>query len=252
MSLVPFDDRDGWIWFDGRFVPWRDAKIHVLTHALHYGSAVFEGERMYDGQIFELQAHTNRLFRSAELLDFTIPYTQSQVNRACEDACARNGLTDCYVRPIAWRGAEQLGVSALQTTIHMAIAVWAWPKYFDEAKRAQGIRLCWAKYRRPPASAAPTADDSAASSPRFLAFRERGVWRGCRMVVGPRQRGHRSQADSRRCRRRVRKTPRRAVGFRDHRRFDRRPLMARFQGTWERPDRAQVKQANSVLQERIT
>ncbi|MFO1017058.1 MAG: branched-chain amino acid aminotransferase [Hyphomonadaceae bacterium] len=157
MSLVPFDDRDGWIWFDGRFVPWRDAKIHVLTHALHYGSAVFEGERMYDGQIFELQAHTNRLFRSAELLDFTIPYTQSQVNRACEDACARNGLTDCYVRPIAWRGAEQLGVSALQTTIHMAIAVWAWPKYFDEAKRAQGIRLCWAKYRRPPASAAPTA-----------------------------------------------------------------------------------------------
>ena len=96
-------------------------------------------------------------------------------------------------------------------------------------------------------SAAPTADDSAASTPRFLAFRERGVWRGCRMVVGPRQRGHRSQADSRRCRRRVRKTPRRAVGFRDHRRFDRRSLVARFQGTWKRPDRAQVKQANPVL-----
>lgn len=157
MSLVPFDDRDGEIWLDGRFVPWRDAKVHVLTHALHYGSAVFEGERMYDGRIFALEAHTDRLFRSAGLLDFEIPYTKQDVNRACIQSCARNGLTDCYVRPIAWRGAEQLSVSALQTTIHLAIAVWQWPKYFDENKQARGIRLTWAQYRRPPANAAPTA-----------------------------------------------------------------------------------------------
>lgn len=157
MSLVPFDDRDGQIWLDGRFVPWRDAKVHVLTHALHYASAVFEGERMYDGRIFALEAHTDRLFRSAGMLDFEIPYSKQEVNRACIEACARNGLSDCYVRPIAWRGAEQLSVSALQTKIHLAIAAWPWPKYFDESKRARGIRLTWAQYRRPPANAAPTA-----------------------------------------------------------------------------------------------
>jgi branched-chain amino acid aminotransferase len=157
VTLVPFDDRDGWIWFDGAFTPWRDAKVHVLTHALHYASAVFEGERMYNGRIFALEAHTGRLFRSANLLDFDIPFSKAEVNRACVDVCVRNGLSDCYVRPIAWRGAEQLSVSALNTRIHLAIAAWPWPKYFDEAKRMRGIRLCWAQYNRPPAKAAPTA-----------------------------------------------------------------------------------------------
>ena len=157
MALVPFDDRDGWIWLDGTFVPWRDAKVHVLTHALHYGSAVFEGERMYDGHIFALEEHTDRLFRSAQLLDFSIPYAKSEINRASIETCARNGLRDCYVRPIVWRGCEQLSVSALSTRIHVAIAVWEWPKYFDEAKRRRGIRLCWAEYDRPPPTAAPTA-----------------------------------------------------------------------------------------------
>ena len=157
MALVPFDDRNGWIWLDGAFAPWREAKVHVLTHALHYGSAVFEGERMYGGRIFALEEHTDRLFRSAQLLDFAIPYSKATINRACNETCARNGLTDCYIRPIAWRGSEQLSVSALNTRIHVAIAVWQWPKYFDEAKRMRGIRLCWAEYDRPPPTAAPTA-----------------------------------------------------------------------------------------------
>lgn len=155
--MLPFDDRDGWIWLDGRFVPWRDAKLHVLTHALHYGSAVFEGERMYDGRIFALEEHTDRLFNSANILDFEIPFTKQEINAASVETCRRNGHADCYIRPIAWRGAEQLSVSATTTKIHVAIATWAWPKYFDASKLERGIRVCWAKYRRPPAAAAPTA-----------------------------------------------------------------------------------------------
>ncbi len=157
MSIIPFDDRDGWIWLDGQFVPWREAKVHVLTHALHYASAVFEGERMYGGEIFELTQHTERLFRSAEILDFQIPYTVAEIDAACKETCARNGLTDCYVRPIAWRGSEQIGVSAQQTKIHVAIAVWEWPSYFKPEERAKGIRLTFAKYKRPSPETAPTA-----------------------------------------------------------------------------------------------
>ncbi len=149
MALVPFDDRDGWIWMDGQFVAWRDAKVHVLTHGLHYASAVFEGERMYGGEIFELTAHTQRLFNSASILDFEIPFTVAQIDQACRDTCAKNGLTDAYVRPIAWRGSEMIGVSAQDTKIHVAIAVWDWPSYFSPAERAKGIRMCWAKYKRP-------------------------------------------------------------------------------------------------------
>jgi branched-chain amino acid aminotransferase len=161
VTLVPFDDRDGWIWLDGRFTPWREANLHILSHAMHYGSAVFEGERMYDGRIFALEAHTRRLFRSAELLDFEIPFTEEEINTASVETCVRNGLSDCYVRPIAWRGTEQLSVSALHTRTHVAIAVWEWPRYFDAARFQRGVRLCWAKYRRPPADAAPTAAKAA-------------------------------------------------------------------------------------------
>ena len=149
MSLVPFDDRDGWIWLDGQFVPWREARVHVLTHGLHYASAVFEGERMYGGEIFELTQHTERLFRSAEILDFQIPFTVAEIDAACKETCARNGLDDCYIRPISWRGSEMIGVSAQQAKIHTAIAVWEWPSYFNPEEKAKGIRLAWAKYRRP-------------------------------------------------------------------------------------------------------
>ena len=149
MSLVPFDDRDGWIWLDGQFVPWREATVHVLTHGLHYASAVFEGERMYGGVIYELTAHTERLFKSAEILDFEIPFTVAQIDQACKDTCAKNGLTDAYLRPIAWRGSEMIGVSAQNTKIHVAIACWDWPSYFTPEAKAKGIRMCWAKYKRP-------------------------------------------------------------------------------------------------------
>jgi branched-chain amino acid aminotransferase len=155
MSLVPFDDRDGWIWLDGQFVPWREAKVHVLTHGLHYASSVFEGERMYNGEIFELTKHTERLFKSAEILDFKIPYTVSEIDEACKATCAKNGLTDCYVRPIAWRGSEMIGVSAQNTKIHVAIAVWEWPSYYDLEQKKKGVRLAWAKYDRPSPKTAP-------------------------------------------------------------------------------------------------
>jgi len=161
MSLVPYDDRDGWIWFDGEFTPWREAKVHVLTHGLHYASAVFEGERMYGGEIFKLTEHTRRLFRSAEILDFEIPFTVEEIDAACVATCALNGLTDCYVRPIAWRGSETIGVSALNSRIHVAIAVWEWPSYFKPEEKARGIALTWAKYRRPSPDTAPTRSKAA-------------------------------------------------------------------------------------------
>ena len=157
MSLLPFDDRDGWIWLDGAFVPWREAKVHVLTHGLHYASAVFEGERMYGGEIFKLTEHSERLHNSARILDFEIPYSVAEIDQASNEVCARNGLDDAYIRPIAWRGTEMIGVSAQNTTIHTAIACWEWPSYFQPEERARGIRLTFAKYRRPDPATAPVA-----------------------------------------------------------------------------------------------
>lgn len=156
MSLTPFDDRDGWIWLNGAFTPWREAKVHVLTHALHYASCVFEGERMYDGEIFELTQHTERLFEGARILDFEVPYSVAEIDAACKETCERNGLRDGYVRPLAWRGPEQIGVSAQQTRTHVAIAAWSWPSYFDPEQKKRGIRLTWAKYSRPSPQTAPT------------------------------------------------------------------------------------------------
>jgi branched-chain amino acid aminotransferase len=161
MSLVPFDERDGWIWLDGEFTPWRAAKVHVLTHGLHYASAVFEGERMYGGEVFKLREHTERLFKSAEILDFQIPFTVEEIDAACLATCAKNGLTDCYLRPIAWRGSESISVAAQANRIHVAIAVWEWPSYFKPEEKAKGIALTWAKYRRPSPDSAPTAAKAA-------------------------------------------------------------------------------------------
>jgi branched-chain amino acid aminotransferase len=160
MALVPFDDRDGWIWYDGEFVPWRDARLHVLSHGLHYASGVFEGERAYGGHIFKLREHTDRLIASGRILGFEIPYTAEQIDAACIATLAKNGLTDGYVRPLAWRGSEQLSVSAQQTKIHLAIATWAWPNLFGD-KRMQGVRLAWAKWKRPHPETAPTASKAA-------------------------------------------------------------------------------------------
>ncbi len=155
MELVPFDDRDGWIWWDGKLVPWRDAKLHVLTHGLHYASAVFEGERAYNGHIFRLRDHTDRLLNSGRILGFEIPFSAEAIDAACRDVLAANNLTEGYVRPIAWRGTEMLAVSAQHTKIHVAIAAWPWPSYFGEA-RMQGIRLGMAEWKRPSPETAPT------------------------------------------------------------------------------------------------
>ena len=161
MATIPFDQRDGVIWFNGTFVPWRDAKLHVLTHGLHYASCVFEGERAYGGRIFELEAHTARLFESARMLGFEIPYGQDQINEACREEVKRQGLTDAYVRPLAWRGSEMMGVSAQNNRINVAIAAWEWPSYFDPEQRLKGIRLDLAKYRRPDPMTAPSKSKAA-------------------------------------------------------------------------------------------
>ncbi len=161
MSMLPFDDRDGHIWFDGAMVPWRSAQVHVLTHGLHYASAVFEGERLYNGKIFKLEEHTERLFKSAEILGFTIPYTADQINAACREAAAASGLQDAYVRPIAWRGSEVMGVSARATKIHVAVAVWEWPSYFDAEQKMKGIRLDIAPWRRPAPDTIPCKSKAA-------------------------------------------------------------------------------------------
>ncbi len=161
MSIVPFDDRDGFIWMDGRLVAWRDAKIHVLTHALHYGSCVFEGERSYGGTIFKGTEHSQRLKKSAELLDFEIPFSVAEIDAAKAATLKANNQIDAYVRPFAWRGSEMMGVSAQDNKIHLAVATWEWPSYFDPATKMKGIRIDMAEYRRPDPATAPSASKAA-------------------------------------------------------------------------------------------
>ncbi|MCK5167474.1 MAG: branched-chain amino acid aminotransferase, partial [Rhodospirillaceae bacterium] len=155
MSAMPYDDRDGQIWFDGKMVPWRDANVHLLTHALHYASSVFEGERMYGGNIFKLNEHTGRLQNSAKILGFEIPWSSDEINQACIDACEINNIKDGYIRPVAWRGSEMMGVSAQKNTIHLAVAAWEWPSYFSPEARMRGIRLQTSKWKRPSAETEP-------------------------------------------------------------------------------------------------
>jgi branched-chain amino acid aminotransferase len=155
-AAAPFDNRPGEIWMNGEFIPWSDAQLHVLSHALHYASSVFEGERAYGGKIFKLREHTERLFRSAEILDMNIPYTVEEIDNACMELLERQGLKDAYVRPVAWRGSEMMGVSAQTTRINVAIAIWEWPSYFDAEQRLKGIRLDMAKWRRPDPATAPS------------------------------------------------------------------------------------------------
>jgi branched-chain amino acid aminotransferase len=152
---VPFDQRPDLIWFDGSFIPTAECKISVLTHGLHYASAVFEGERAYGGQIFKGTQHSERLKHSARVLDFEIPYSVAEIDTAKRLVLEKNNQANAYVRPIAWRGSEQLGVSAQHNTIHLAIATWEWPSYFDPAQRLKGIRLDLADYRRPDPKTAP-------------------------------------------------------------------------------------------------
>ena len=155
MTTIPFDQRDGWIWFNGEIVPWKDAKVHVLTHGLHYGSSVFEGERAYGGVIFKSTEHSVRFRKSAEIMDFEIPYSVEELNAAKDKVVELNGGGDQYVRPVAWRGSEMMAVSAQQNKIHVAVATWAWPSMFDPETKMKGIKLDIADYRRPDPMCAP-------------------------------------------------------------------------------------------------
>lgn len=156
MTVIPFDDRDGSLWYDGKLVPWRDAKTHVLTHGLHYASSVFEGERFYSGRIYKLKEHTARLFESARILGMKIPYAEDEISAACVEVGRVQGVEDGYVRPVVFRGSEVMAVAAQGTKTHVAIAVWQWPSYFDPTLKKKGIRMTIAPWRRPAPDTAPT------------------------------------------------------------------------------------------------
>lgn len=161
MATVPYDNREGVIWMNGEMVDWPDARLHVLSHGLHYASSVFEGERVYGGEIFKLTEHSERLHMSADVMGFEIPYSVAEIDQACRDVVAALGLTEGYVRPVAWRGSEQMGVAAQNNRINVAIAAWDWGSYFDPAERLKGIRLTEAEYRRPDPRTAPAKSKAA-------------------------------------------------------------------------------------------
>ena len=156
MSVVPFDQREGFIWMNGELVAWQDAKLHVLSHGLHYASCVFEGERAYGGQIFKSTEHSERFKHSANVLDFEIPYLVTELDAAKQLVVNKNNLLDCYVRPVAWRGSEMMAVAAQNSTINVAISVWPWPSMFDVNEKMKGIRIDIAEYRRPDPRTAPS------------------------------------------------------------------------------------------------
>ncbi|TFH20793.1 MAG: branched-chain amino acid aminotransferase [Myxococcales bacterium] len=154
-------DMDGLIWLNGKLVPWREAEVHVLSHALHYASSVFEGQRIYDGRVFALQAHIERLARSASLLGFELPFSPATLMDACREVAIQNDIITGYMRPIAWRGLGKMGVSARGTEINVAIAAWRWPSYFDASSANEGIRMALAEWRRPDPATAPVFSKAA-------------------------------------------------------------------------------------------
>ena len=149
MEPIPYDKRSGKIWFNGKPVNWQEANIHILSHGLHYASCVFEGERVYDGEIFKLEEHTKRLFHSASRMGFKIPYSEEILNKSCKDIVSIQKVKNGYVRPVTWRGSEMMAISAQQTKIHVAIAAWEWGSYFDSNLKLKGIKLDISKWRRP-------------------------------------------------------------------------------------------------------
>jgi branched-chain amino acid aminotransferase len=161
MALIPFDDRDGFIWKNGKLLPWREATTHVLTHGLHYGSCVFEGERAYGGKIFKSREHSARLHRSAELLGFAVPYSVDQLEAAKAEVLKAQNILDGYVRAFAWRGSEMMAISAQHNKIHVAIAAWEWPSMYKKDIKERGIRLGHAKYRRPSPETSPCESKAA-------------------------------------------------------------------------------------------
>lgn len=160
-DIIPFDKRDGFIWYNGEFTPWKDTKVHVLNHGLHYGSCVFEGERVYSGKIFKSLAHSKRLHASSEILGFQIPYSVEQIEQAKKEIVAKQNVVDGYVRAFAWRGSEKMAISAQENKIHLAIATWPWPPYYSDEARKAGLKLKFAKYKRPSPETAPVAAKAA-------------------------------------------------------------------------------------------
>tara|TARA_B100001939_G_scaffold247784_1_gene214848 strand:- start:224 stop:1105 length:882 start_codon:yes stop_codon:yes gene_type:complete len=153
--MIPYDKRDGKIWYNNQLVDWGDVKLHVLNHGLHYASCVFEGLRVYDGEIFKLDEHTRRFFYSAERMGFEIPYSEDHINKACRETVKVQNVLNGYVRPVAWRGSEMMAISAQQTKIHVAIATWEWGSYFDPSLKLKGIKLNISKWRRPAPNTIP-------------------------------------------------------------------------------------------------
>ena len=198
MAAQSYDRLDGVIWYDGKLVPWDQANLHVLSHGLHYASCVFEGERAYGGQIFKSTAHSERLKRSANVLDFEIPYSVAEIDAAKKLVLEKNGKKEAYVRPVAWRGSEMMGVSAQTNTIHLAIASWEWPSYFDPEQRLKGIKLDLADYRRPdPKMRAGQGEGGRPLHDLHHLQARRRAQRLCRRhdagLAGPRRRMHRRQ-----------------------------------------------------------
>ena len=161
MALIPFDDRDGYIWMDGEMLPWREAKMHYLTHALHYGTQVFEGERAYNGKIFKSREHSDRLLNSAKIIRMPMEYTAEEIDEIKIEVLKANGLENAYIRAAAWRGAEQMGIDVDGTKTHMAVAAWDWGSYFDPEVRKVGISLKSTDWRKPNPNCAPTASKTA-------------------------------------------------------------------------------------------
>jgi branched-chain amino acid aminotransferase len=155
MDIVPFDKREGYIWYNGKFVNWQDAKVHVLNHGLHYASCVFEGERVYNSKIFKCSEHSQRLHESALTLGFKIPYSAQELDKAKKESVSKQNITDGYMRCFAWRGSEKMAISSRGNTIHTAIACWPWPPYYSEEARKVGLKLKFAKYKRPSPETAP-------------------------------------------------------------------------------------------------
>ena len=155
METIPYDKRSGKIWFNSELVDWKNAKIHLLNHGLHYASCVFEGERVYDGEIFKLEEHTKRLFYSAKRMGIKIPYSEDEINKACKEIIVIQKVRDGYVRPVVWRGSEMMAISAQKNKINVAIATWEWGSYFDPKLKLKGIKLNISSWRRPPPNSVP-------------------------------------------------------------------------------------------------
>lgn len=161
MQMITFDKMDGYIWMDGVYKKWKESNVHVLNHGLHYGSCVFEGIRIYDGKIFKLEEHVDRLFRSADLLDLKIPYNHLEINKVMYELAKKQNVLNGYIRPVVWRGSEKMAISAIDSKTHIAIATWAWPSYFSPEKILEGINLTISDWARPSPNSAPVDSKAA-------------------------------------------------------------------------------------------